>query len=140
MNTFSNDKSGWQARLQKNTLWLGVWTFLWVISTACLAFGPKFVWAFNTKLTLLAVIVNIVIGAVMIIVNVRHIKLLDELARKIFLEASALTLGVILVCGSCYGLLQNIQLIHSHPQISHVIILAGLTFMTAVFLGNRRYQ
>jgi hypothetical protein len=65
---------------------------------------------------------------------------LDELQRKIQLDAIALTLGVGLVIGSSYELLEDIKLIPFEPEISHLIILMSLTYWVGVILGNRRYQ
>ena len=52
----------------------------------------------------------------------------------------ALTLGVGLVIGSSYELLEDIKLIPFEPEISHLIILMSLTYCVGIILGNRRYQ
>jgi xanthosine utilization system XapX-like protein len=65
---------------------------------------------------------------------------LDELQRKIELDAMALTLGVGMVVGVSYELLEDIKLITFEPEISHLIILMGLTFGIGIIVGNRRYQ
>jgi len=64
----------------------------------------------------------------------------DELMRKIQLEAMALTLGVGLVVGMSYELLEDIKLISFEPQIPHLIMLMGFTYIIGIILGNRRYQ
>ena len=63
----------------------------------------------------------------------------DEMQRKIFLDATAITLGAGIVCGCAYELLENIKLITFQPEISHLIILMGLTFPISVIAGHRRY-
>jgi hypothetical protein len=65
---------------------------------------------------------------------------LDELQRKIQLDAMALSLGVGLVIGSSYELLEDIKLITFEPEISHLIILMSLTYVVAAVLGHRKYQ
>ena len=65
---------------------------------------------------------------------------LDELQRKIQLDAMGLSLGVGIVVGSSYELLEDIKLITFEPEISHLIILMGLTFGIGIIVGNRRYQ
>jgi hypothetical protein len=51
-----------------------------------------------------------------------------------------LTLGVGLVSSSSYELLEDIQLITFEPEISHVILLMGLTFFAGMILGDRKYR
>ena len=52
----------------------------------------------------------------------------------------ALTLGVGLVVGTSYELLEDIKLITFEPEISHLTILMCLTYFIGIILGNRRYQ
>jgi xanthosine utilization system XapX-like protein len=52
----------------------------------------------------------------------------------------ALTLGVGLVVGMSYELLEDIKLISFEPQIPHLIMLMGFTYIIGIILGNRRYQ
>ncbi len=52
----------------------------------------------------------------------------------------ALTLGVGLVVGVSYELLEDIKLITFEPEISHLILLMCLTYCIGIIVGNRRYQ
>ncbi len=108
--------------------------------TALLAFGPKYMWDYSTLPTLGAVLLNLVVGLAMVMALVRYISGLDELERKIFLDAAGLTLGVTLVCGSCYELLEDVKLIPYQPEISHLFYLMVISFAVSVFVGNRRYK
>ena len=65
---------------------------------------------------------------------------MDELQRLIQLEAISLALGVGVVVGVSYELLEDIKLITFQPEISHLIILISLTYSFGLFLGNRRYR
>ena len=76
----------------------------------------------------------------MIVSTNRHIQGLDELGQKIFLDAAAFTLGVGLVCGISYELLEDIRLISGEPQISFLIALMSLTFMASHLAGHRKYR
>ena len=135
-----NDTCDITAQTKKNTLRLFFWTGAWVLATAGAAFGPRFLWDFNTLPTILGVLIHIGIGFGMIRVFKQYLLGLDELQRKIQLDAIALTLGVGLVIGSSYELLEDIKLIPFEPEISHLIILMSLTYWVGVILGNRRYQ
>ena len=137
----SNTDSGSLAdRNKQNTLRLGYWTLAWLATTALAAFGPKLVWNFATLPTVLGVLINIVIGFGMILATRRHLLGLDEMHQKIFLDAGALTLGVGLVCGLSYELLEDIKLITFEPEISHLAILMCITFMVGMVVGHRKYQ
>jgi hypothetical protein len=86
------------------------------------------------------VIFNLAVGFGMIMANKRHLRGLDEMHQKIFLEAGALTLGVGLVCGLSYELLEDIRLITFEPQISHLVVLMCMTFLGGMIAGQRKYQ
>jgi hypothetical protein len=140
MNYSKGGSSDWAASNIKNTIRLRYWSIAWVLSSALTAFGPKLIWNFHTGLTILGVLITLAVGFGMIVANKRYIQGLDELHRKIFLEAGALSLGVGLVCGLSYELLEDIKLITFQPEISHLIILMCLTFLTGLIMGHRKYQ
>ena len=135
-----NDTCDITAQTKKNTLRLFFWTGAWVLATAGAAFGPRFLWDFNTLPTVLGVLIHIGIGFGMIRVFKHYLLGLDELQRKIQLDAMGLSLGVGIVVGSSYELLEDIKLITFEPEISHLIILMCLTYCVGIILGNRRYQ
>ncbi|MCE9686366.1 hypothetical protein LZP73_09090 [Shewanella sp. AS16] len=140
MSKLEQDAEVWQTTLKRSTLSLGLWSGSWLLSTALLAFGPRFLWQFDTLYSLLALMLNLGLGAVMIRANIRQVQAMDELARKIFLDAAAITLGVGLVCACSYGIMEDIRLISFEPDISHLMLLMGLTFLVGVLAGNRRYR
>ena len=140
MSDFESSANNWESSNKKNTKRLGLWTVAWVLSTALMAFGPRFLWEFATAPTVMAVIFNLVIGFGMILANRRQLRGLDEMQQKIFLEAGALALGVGLVCGVGYDILDDIRLISFEPAISHLVILMCLTFMVGMIIGHRKYQ
>jgi len=132
--------NGWQASNTHNKRRVTLWTGAWVVSMAVAAFGPKILWDFNTTLTVISVLVNLAVGAVMIMANIRQVKGMDEMQQKIFLDASGVTLGVGLIAGCSYELLEDIRLIGFQPEISHLILLMCLTFAVSMIVGNKRYQ
>ena len=128
------------AQTKKNTLRLFFWSVAWVLATAGVAFGSKNLWNFNTWLTIIAVLIHIGLGLGMIRVFKQYLLGLDELQRKIQLDAMALSLGVGLVVGVSYEMLEDIKLITFEPEISHIILLMCLTYCIGGILGYRRYQ
>ena len=140
MSKLKTDSSDWAASTVRNTIRLGYWTGAWVLTMAVANFGPIAVWDSNKLVTLIAILVNLVIGFGMIMANKRHLKGLDEMHQKIRLEAMALSLGVGLVAGLAYSNLDVSNLIAFDAEISHLVILMGLTYMTGVFAGLKRYR
>lgn len=127
--------------MQTNThiVQLATWTGLWVISQAIAAFGPMFLWDQQPTLTLIAIIGTLIFGLSMIRANIVHLRSLDELQQKIHLEAMGLTLGLVLVFGLSYSLLDTTNLIPFDAEISVVVIFMGLTYLAAVMVNHWRY-
>lgn len=132
--------SAWQSKNHSNTKRLALWTLVWLLSTALLAFGPKLLWDYNSTLTIAALILNLAIGFGLVLANKRLLHDMDELERRIFLDASAVTLGVGLIFAAAYDLLEGIQLLPFEPRISHLMVVMALTFLAATFSGKRRYS
>ena len=135
-----NDTCDSTPQTKKNTKRLFIWSVVWVLATAGVAFGPKNLWNFNTLPTILGVLIHIGIGFGMIRVFKQYLLELDELQRKIQLDALALSLGIGLVLGSSYELLEDIKLIPFEPEIPHLLILMSLTYVVGTVLGHRKYQ
>ena len=106
---------------------LAFWTMLWTLTMAVASFGPKFLWDGNTLLTILAILVNLAIGVGMILMNRKLIMEGDELEKKIQLESMGLTLGLAVVVGLSYSLLDSTNLISMDAEIGFLVIFIGLT-------------
>ena len=119
---------------------LAFWTMLWTLTMAVASFGPKFLWDGNTLLTILAILVNLTIGVGMILMNRKLIMEGDELEKKIQLESMGLTLGLAVVVGLSYSLLDSTNLISMDAEIGFLVIFIGLTYMTSLALNNKKYQ
>ena len=125
---------------KENTKRLFIWSVVWVLATAGAAFGPKNLWNFNTLLTIIAVLIHISIGLGMIRVFKQFLLGLDELQRKIHLDAMAISLGIGLVFGCSYEMLEDIKLIPFQPEIPHLMIVMYLTYAIGAVIGVRKYQ
>jgi hypothetical protein len=119
---------------------LGFWTFAWTLSVALASFGEEFLWEGNQMLNLAAIGLNLFIGILMILANRRLIENLDELEKKIQLESMGLTLGLTLVVGLAYSLLDITNVIPWDAEISFLVIFMGLCYLTTTFLNSRRYR
>jgi len=140
MDHLKTDSSNWAARSKKNTMRLGYWTGTWLVTMSAATFGPLLVWPSNQLLTILAILLNLGAGFGMIVANKLHLQGLDEMHQKIQLEAMALSLGVGLVVGLGYSMMDVSNLITFDAEISHLVILVGLTYGAGVFVGLRKYR
>jgi heme exporter protein D len=139
MNSATSDSGGIAARTRQNTLRLAWWTAAWVISLAIAVFGPEFVWD-SKGISLVAILVNVAAGIGMILANKRHLDGLDELQRKIQLEAMGIALGVALVGGLAYSTLDITDVISGDAEIAVLVMLIGLTYLVSVVVGQRKYR
>jgi hypothetical protein len=112
----------------------------WVVTMAISTFGPIFLWDFEKVPSLIAILVNVTIGVGLIEAHRRYLLVVDELQRKIQLEAMGITLGVGVVLGLAYSNLDVTDLIASDAEIGVLILLMGLVYMTAFIVGSRRYR
>lgn len=134
------EQSSYQTKNNANTKTLRNWTMAWVVTMAIAAFAPRFIWDFNTSLTIITLLLNLAVGFRMLVANRDYLRGLDEMQQKILFDAMAFTLGVGLVLGLGYELLEDIKLITFEPEISHLIIVMCLTNLTAIIAGHRKYQ
>ena len=140
MTQANADDNGFTAQLKKSTRNLNKWALMWVLSTAIATFGPQFVWTNNDILTTIGILTNMLVGVGMLYAHKNHLQYMDEMQRKILLDAMASALGVGLVVGLSYSLVDITNLLPIKADISHLIILIGLTYIVATVVGNRRYK
>ncbi len=130
----------WSKRTKKSTARLAIWTFLWVITVAIPAFGPTLFWGENDLINLLVILLNIGVGIGMIKANIHHVKLQDEMMQKVQLEAMGVTLGVALVGGISYSLLDITNVIPFDAEIGFLIMLMGVTYLISIAINMKRYK
>lgn len=123
----------------KATIRLAIWTSIWVLSLALSNFGPHFLWESKT-LSAVLIGLNFLIGFGMIWANVKYINSLDELQRKIQVDAIAFSLGVAVVAGLAYSTLDTANVISGDAEISVLIILISITQVVALAIGKMRYK
>ena len=137
METKSNE---WEASQRKNLRHLAYWTGAWTLTMTLPAFGPKFLWDYNSSISILAILVNTIIGVGMILMNRKYANGLDEMHRKITMDAKALALGVGVVGGLSYSMLDAANVISFDAEIGHMVMLIGITYFIAFIVGSIRYK
>ena len=124
---------------KQQTIKLAVWTWSWVATLAIATFGPRFIWDNHQLLTVLAISTNLANGVMMIIANRKYFNIMDELQRKIHLESLAITLGLAVVVGLSFSLLDQTNLIAFNAEIGFLVGFIGITYLIALFINRSRY-
>jgi len=140
MNNNNAKTKDWPTRKNRIIYRLAYWSGAYVVTMAVANFGPRLLWDYDQLLTIGAIILNLLAGIGMILVNIQHLNVLDELMKKIQLEAMGLSLGVAIVAGLSYSLLDTTNIIPFDAEIAHLVILVGLVYLTSIFVNLRRYR
>lgn len=119
---------------------LATWTFAWAATLALARFGPEHAWDFQRGASWAAIGVNIAVGAGWIVAHARYLRSIDELQRKIMMDALAVTLGVAWVGGFGYIVAQGAGIIDGEANIGLLTALLSVVYMLAIAAGNLRYR
>lgn len=125
---------------KKHLIHLAFWTWSWVLTLAIATFGPVFFWEEKSALTIVAIVVNLAIGILMVLANRKLFNHYDELERKIHLESMGLTLGLAVIIGLTYSLLDQKNLIHSDAEIGFLVGFIGITYIISLMVNRKRYS
>ena len=140
MSTHPPGAGAWASRQIRNTLGLAAWTLAWVASLALAAFGPGALWNNQAAPTMLAIGLDLVVGAGMLLANKRNLQGLDELQRTIQLQAMAWSLGVGLVGGLAWTLVARHNLVAFDAEIAHLVALMAIVYLAGCVAGLLRYR
>lgn len=140
MNQVQSPSRSFRANVRRTTVKLFYWTLAWVLSLAFATFGPRFIWDDAVVVTAAVIALNLLIGVGMIVANKNHLLSLDEMQRNIQLQSLALTLGVGLVAGLAYSTLDITNVVSFDAEISHLVLLMGLTNIVALVALTRKYR
>ena len=139
MSATHSNPGSWAETQQRNSRALAAWTAAWVASVALATFGHKFLWDGNKAISLLVILLQVAIGAGMILSNKRLLLGLDEMQQRIQLEAMGVTLGVALVAGIAYSALDATNVIPFDAEIGLLVGLMGITYLVTVVTRTRRF-
>lgn len=96
-------------------------------------------WHSSALISAIAIVLNAGIGIGMILSYLRHLKSMDELQRKIQLDALAIAMGVALVGSFSYSLMVTAKFI-TDAEVSDIILLMTFAFVVSVTVGHVRYR
>jgi len=132
--------NGYQSRIWTNNIRLAYWNGAWVGTCALMAFGPKFLWNRALLFTLLAVGLNVCVGVGLLLANKKYVEELDELQRKVYLNALAIAVGVGLIAGVPFSVMGANHVIPFKADIAHLVMIMALTFVGSMLYGTWRYR
>jgi len=143
MNQLKPPESGYQSRMRTSTKRLYRWHGRWAAATLLMCFGPGFLWHRALVFTLLAAGLDVAVGVGMILATKKYIMEMDELQRKIFLNALGIAVGIGLIVGVPWTVMDVYHVIHLHAlhyNFGLLVILQGLTFLVSLLYGTWRYR
>ena len=129
----------------KSTVWGGVavlaaWTVAWMATLALAKFGPELLWNEQPVASWIAVAVNIAVGVAWIVAHARYLRGVDDLQRKILMDAIAVALGAGLVGGFAYSAANTAGLIAFDSDIAFISVLMAVVYLIATAAGTLRYR
>lgn len=137
----SPDERGHYRESAKRTLHLLIWGIAWCGTLAVARFGPELWWdPDQTLASWAAVTVNLAVGVVWISVFTLYIRSLDELDRKIMLDALAITLGATFIGGFSWFVADAAGLVADDIEVALFPVLLTAVFLIAFFVGKVRYR
>ncbi|REL38595.1 hypothetical protein DYD21_01200 [Rhodohalobacter sp. SW132] len=140
MKKQESDAIDWPGQTRDATIRLAKWTILWVLTVAIPAFGPALFWGENHLINSLAILLNVGVGIGMIMASINHLKMQDEMMQKVQLEAMGFSLGVGVVAGIAFTMLDTTNVIPFDAEISYLVMIIAITYLVSVFINLRRYK
>ena len=84
--------------------------------------------------------INFALGVGMIMSNIRLFKAQDELMQQIQLKAMSVALGLGVVGGLSYSLLDTTNVIGQDAEIAFLVIGVSITYLVSLVTDNIRYR
>lgn len=128
-----------EQRAVRSVARLAAWTLAWLASLALARFGPGQLWD-SQAISWLAITANVVVGLGWVLAHAAYLRSVDELQRKIMLEAMAVALAVGLVGGFAYAAANHAELVTVEADIAFFSTLLGVVYAVASVAGTLRYR
>jgi len=130
---------GLPARDIKNANRVNLLALLWAGTLAVTAFSKEYTWH-NTMLFISIIFtLHTAIGIFMVLSFRKFLKELDDLERKIQLDALALSVGITIISFSSSSILSMVGIIEKLDQ-SSLIMLMAITYMIGIVAGRIKYR
>lgn len=116
-------------------------TLAWLATLALAQFGPDLLWDPQlTGLSWAAIGLNILAGVVWIVSFAFFLRTVDELERKILLDAFTVTLGAGFVFAMAYAAASSAGLVPENFSIALFAVVLSVIYLIAFAVGKIRYR
>ena len=127
------------ARSARESLKLVGWVFVWMAALTISDKAALYGWWQEEWLTFLSILVTATLGLVVIIKFMKMLGRMDDLERKIQLDALSLALGVSLVGCALYSLMVTWGYIRDE-EVTDIFMLMCVSYSAGVLFGVLRYR
>jgi hypothetical protein len=133
------DRGSWTstARDRQGQSSVVVWSLIWVAGFLIADFAIGRSWARGEVAVIVVTSVVTLLGVGWVVAYVRFIRHVDELMRKIQLEAMAMALGTGFVAGFTLLLLEDADL--AQARLSYLLVAMVVAYVGGVVAGLRRF-
>lgn len=139
MITTSADNRTYDQRARRDSLAIVGWIFTWMLSLVISDKAALYGWWSAEWITWLSIAVNFALGVWVAVRFVRMLRGMDDLQRKIQLDALAFSFGVTLVATISYSLLVTWGYI-TDEEVSDMFVVMCVAYSLAVITGTLRYR
>ncbi|MBT4098812.1 MAG: hypothetical protein HOM68_23025 [Gemmatimonadetes bacterium] len=133
------ESNEFEARTVRGAIRFVLWSLAWTGSMVLVDKAVLYGWYTESFYSVIGIVVNALLGLVVVRTFLRHLGDMDEMQRKIQLDALALSMGVGFVGSFTYSLLTTTGFV-TDPEISDIILLMAVTYMASLsftYLRNR---
>jgi hypothetical protein len=139
MITDSSQRSDYDRRSIRDNLALVGWVFVWMASLTISDKAALYGWWSAEWITWLSIAVNFLLGAWLILRFLRLLRGMDDLQRRIQLEALAFAFGISLVGCISYSLLGTWGYI-TVEEVTDIFMLMCVSYSLAALYGVWKYR
>lgn len=129
----------YDGRSIRDNLTLVGWIFAWMATYTLADKAALYGWWSNHWITFAAFTLNLLMGIGLITIFMRMLRRMDDLQRKIQLDAMAMALGVSMVGCISYSLLVTWGYIIDE-EVSDIFMLMCVSYSASVLIGAVRYR
>jgi len=134
-----NKASAYDKRAIRDNLGLVAWIFIWMASLTVSDKAALYDWWSQEWITVLSILVNAGLGLWVVHRYRQLLRGMDDLQRKIQLEALSLALGITLVGACSYMLLVTWGYI-TDEEVSDIFVLICVSYSVAVLANTLKYR
>ena len=134
-----NISNRYEAQSVKDNLTLVVWIFVWVGTMTLSDKAALHGWWSSQWVTLASIGLNLAMGVGTIAAFLRMLRRMDDLQKKIQLDALSMALGISVVGSAAYSLLVTWGYIVDE-DVSDIFVLMCVSYSAGAIYGTVRYR